>query len=357
MSRQELPYPPFTSENALSTERLAQTTTSYAPDTQNTKQEHIDYVPGAPNISLSPSAVNSFLLDELSTLLLDELYDHLWFVARKQGSYIDALHRQKIKGRAIVPAEEVRLHLVWQQDKIYVKPIPQCLLNYEFWTTYLPPPNGSTSTSTTVSNDKLSTDSPLFDRSVALGFLRTYAFLIRHQSDFKIAQEAHLIPLEYNWIQWAKFTVQLYSIPDSMVAKRYHYGQIRMGRLNWAVRVFRPKHAQTMFFYEIPLWNIRTYISYSLPPLVFAFASISVVLSSMQVMLAIPDNSLWWSSSHAEARVFWIFSLSMVVFTGVSWFLTLAGPFSAFVWQFQWGYRHRHGIVKELRLTKGNGAV
>jgi hypothetical protein len=354
MSSQDSRYPPFTAQNALSTERLTTRVAIEArpPSSEKSKDNPpIDYIPGAPNINLSQSAVNSFLTEELSTPLLNELYDHLWFVARKQGNYIDPLHRQKIKGRQIIPAEEARLHLVWQEDKVYVKPIPQCLLNYDFWTTYLPPP-GSTYTSTTISNDKLDTASPLFDRSVALGFLRSYAFLICHQSDFKLAQEAHLIPVECNWIQWARFATQLYRIPDRDVARRYHYGQIRLQRLHWCVRIFRPKTAQTHWWYEIPLWTIRMYIAYALTPLVFAFASVSVVLSSMQVMLAVPDNSLWWKRDGvalvAEYRAFWIFSFSMLLFTGVTWLLiAVIVPFLVFFWQVQWGYRHRFGVTKE----------
>ncbi|KAL3469220.1 hypothetical protein BJX99DRAFT_265411 [Aspergillus californicus] len=39
----------------------------------------------------------------------------------------------------------------------------------------------------------------------------------------------------------ARFAHQFQILSDEQVAKRYHYGQIRLSRLNWAVRIFRPR--------------------------------------------------------------------------------------------------------------------
>ena len=80
----------------------------------------------------------------------------------------------------------------------------------------------------------------LFDRKTALGFLRSYAFLIRHPSDLKIAREVGLIPdlesttpnpsPQITWTTWAIFISHFQSIPDSAVSKRYHFGHLRLGR-------------------------------------------------------------------------------------------------------------------------------
>jgi hypothetical protein len=136
---------PFPALSALNRECLrpphrlsySSTSTSTSPP-NNDPKKFLTYPPGEPTISLVPAEVHAFLSRELDTLVLDELYSKLWLVARRSGRSIDPLHQQKVKGRDIVPTEDPKLHLVWQHDKIYVKPIPVCLLNHDFWTTYLP---------------------------------------------------------------------------------------------------------------------------------------------------------------------------------------------------------------------------
>lgn len=41
-------------------------------------------------------------------------------------------------------------------------------------------------------------------------------------------------------------------IDDGQVAQRYHYGQLRLSRLNLAVRTFQPRNAPSAWFYKIP---------------------------------------------------------------------------------------------------------
>lgn len=94
--------------------------------------ETIHFIPGNPAVSLLPTEVNSHLLSELETPLLDELYPKLWLIAKKSGFYIDGLHTQKVKGRSIFPTEDPRLHLTWTRDRIYIKPVPLFLLNHKF---------------------------------------------------------------------------------------------------------------------------------------------------------------------------------------------------------------------------------
>ncbi|KAF2186041.1 hypothetical protein K469DRAFT_574422, partial [Zopfia rhizophila CBS 207.26] len=82
-----------------------------------------------------PTAVFAFLKDELSAPLLDELYNQLWLVARKSGQSINPLHKKKWKGN--FATEGAGLHLVWHRAKIYIKPMPRCLLSHDFWITCL----------------------------------------------------------------------------------------------------------------------------------------------------------------------------------------------------------------------------
>jgi hypothetical protein len=328
---------PFPESFALNAEHLASRPDSFT--------KRISYVPGDPTVSLNPADVNTYLSVHLETRLLDELYDRLWLVARQSSDSIDALHVQKIKGRNIVPSEDPRLHLVWQHDKIYIKPLPICLLNHEFWTTYLhlpqkkkdddcPSPNSNSAT----------TNSNHFNRSVAVGFLRSYAFLIKYQLDFILAKESHLIPNDVDWTKWSRFINSFRILEDHHVAKRYHYGQLRLSRLNWVVRLFRPRNANTVWFYEIPHWSISDYVTRATLPMLFIFASVSLVLSSMQVALSVPADGLWFQHPNGSglcymSRAFWGFSIAVLLLSGVVWVLLFGIPLLVLSWQFWWGFR------------------
>lgn len=62
---------------------------------------------------------------------------------------------------------------------------------------------------------------------VALGYLRTYSYLITHEPVFHIARQLHLIPANVAWTQLSKFMSGLEGITDLDVAGRFHYGEIR----------------------------------------------------------------------------------------------------------------------------------
>lgn len=329
---QEAPFPEAV---ALSTGRLEDPRYAAVETNNPTSTPSHPHLPGEPSVSLAPDEVYDFLVRELNTPILDELYTRLWLVARKSGKSIDPLNRQKIKGRNIVPAEDPQLHLVWRDDKLYIKPIPVCLLNHHFWTAYLP----STNTTSFHKNGA----EERFDRSVAIGFLRSYAFLIQHRTDFILAREHHLIPDHVDWMQWASFIAHFRHVGDGQVANRYHYGQLRLSRLNWAVRIFQPGSTSTAWFYEIPHWSTVRYMERAIAPLVFTFVSLSVVLSSMQVMLSVPADGLGFaqldiSGLQTMRRAFWFFPIVVLLLSGAIWTLLLVIPLTVICWQLSWGF-------------------
>lgn len=345
---------PFPASCALNTEQLAH------PDSQSQnlstspsqKTGHISYAPGEPTVSLLIAEVNAYLSSQLDTPLLDELYDRLWLVARKSYQSIDSLHIQRIRGRKIVPSEDPRLHLIWQHDQIYMKPLPVCLLNYDFWMMHLCLPK-SKEVQSSSSGKVLPLAIANFDRSIAVGFLRSYAFLIKHHIDFVLAKEFNLIPDDVDWIKWSKFINNFRALGDDQVAKRYHYGQLRLSRLNWVVRFFRPQHANSWWFYEIPHWSITQYVTRATIALVFVFASTSLALSSMQVALSVPVDELWFQQSKESGlrgmrRAFWVFSIFALLLSGIIWVLLLGIPLIVLAWQLSWGFRRRK---QEIRVT------
>lgn len=197
--------------------------------------EPMSHVPGQPTVYLDQTTVDAFLAQELNTPVLDELYPGLWFVARMSGASIDPLHQQRAKGRDVVPTENPQLHLIWYHDKVYLKPIPECLLSHSFWTTYL---SSSTDNEPAQSKGPQNGEkefTPRFDRSIALGFLRSYAHLVQNRSDFTLAREHQLIPDNVDWAKWCQFIRHFRYIEEGQVANHYHYGQVRLSRLNWAV--------------------------------------------------------------------------------------------------------------------------
>ncbi|CAN9282116.1 unnamed protein product [Alternaria alternata] len=176
------PLSPFPLSKALSNDRLktpsqehvSQPWPSSSSDEAN---RSISHVPGEPGTDLTRASVRDFLTSELNTPVLDQLYNHLWCVARKSGKSIDPINRQRMKLREIVATEDASLHLVWHRDRIYIKPMPLCLLNHDFWTTFLALPVTDTAPDQPASTRSQSPLEPGFDRRIALGFMRSYALL------------------------------------------------------------------------------------------------------------------------------------------------------------------------------------
>ena len=269
--------------------------------------------------SLGLDRVYDVLSSHLSTPLLDELFDHLWLVARKESNHIDSLHYQVVKGRAIVLNEEAKMHLLWAEDKIHIKPIPQYLLDYHFWKHCL----------------GMQSQAAKHWRTVASGFLRSYAYLICNRSDLEFAKEKFLIPKDIDWEAWNFFIAYFRRVGDDDVAKRYLYGQMRLSRLDTVVRWYRPRGKDTIWFYEPPYWSTGPYLRSFTASLAFSLASISLVLSSMQLML----NA--GTKTGLTAHTFSRFAVFVLVAIVSSWFLIFAVPFAFLLWQFQFGLQYR----------------
>lgn len=104
--------------------------------------------------------------------------------------------------------------------------------------------------------------------------------------------------------------------------------------------------SQTWWFYELPYWSIMLYVEAAAVLLFFLFASISLTLSSMQVMLAAPTETLRFPSFGAAAatimsRAYWVFSLVILLLSLLSWTLLFGVPLGIFVWQLACGFSCR----------------
>ena len=280
--------------------------------------------------------MNDFLQRELDTPVLNEIYSHFWLAAKKSGDHVDALHKQLIKRRNIIVAEDAALHLVWYHETLYVKPIPQCLINYAFWEEYLLP---SKLTRPGV-QQPLDVASTSHVCRTALGYLRSYSFLVRHESDFLIAQRADLIPKDIPYQGFRHFILPFRSLSDEVVSPRYHFGPLRLTRLKCAVRLLRPSSigGTIVTYYEKRYWQTGDVINRFGAPLVFFFATFSVLLSAMQVVLAALGQNAW----SAFIRASWGFSVAVMILIAGLAASFIIGILGILVAQGQFALRMRH---------------
>ena len=259
-------------------------------------------LPSQPQLRLQDADhLKAFLAQDLLTPELDGLAPRLWLISTPESSNINPLHYQRVKNREIILAEDPRLHLIWYHERIYLKPLPAYLLSHAFWQGYL------SSSPITTSHSSLGSERPTLERA-ALGFLRTYCHLIQHESDLRIAQQEHLqlIPPSVTWKQFSSLVAALrQSIEDQHVAPRYHYGEIRLSRLNFLVKVFLFRRN-----YQEVNPQYAEYFAQFYGPLLFIFGFLSVLLSAMQVSLGVEQLAPRdWQRLYGTCRWFSIVSL------------------------------------------------
>ncbi|KAI0163840.1 hypothetical protein GGR57DRAFT_451582 [Xylariaceae sp. FL1272] len=180
-------------------------------------------------------------------------------MSKQDSSSISPLHRQLVKRRAIVVTEDPKLHLVWIYDRIFVKPLPRYILSHAF------------------RQDYLCGDDENRVHRAALGFVRTYAHLIRYKSDFRIAQDPslQLIPPNITWEQFCNFTIAFADIEDRDVSPRYAFGEIRLTRLNfYAPLLLGKSHFQRVEY------QYGAYFAQFYGPLLFFIGITSVFLGA-----------------------------------------------------------------------------
>ncbi|KXX73621.1 hypothetical protein MMYC01_210140 [Madurella mycetomatis] len=239
------------------------------------ENSHKSYLPGQPRIRLNNCTPTTgekdhllkYLDDQHNTRELDGLLPLMRYILVQTPSYrhIMALHHQKSRNREIVVDEHPGLHLLWYYEVIFVKPIPAYFYSNAFWE-YI-----------------RNADEEIY--KACLGFVRSYYFLIQFEIDFLEACKLNLIPkkegdVSPTYEEWCEFIEPFAHVGDEHVNRRYHYGELRMTRINRAA-IFKGSLA---YFHIYPQWG--SYLAHILAPLITMFAVCSVVLNSMQVSLA-----------------------------------------------------------------------
>ncbi|KAK1241179.1 hypothetical protein MKX08_001153 [Trichoderma sp. CBMAI-0020] len=214
-------------------------------------------------VPITTSTAASHAANELSVKKLNNIHDWLWLAGRPGAPR--SLSYQQSSSREIIIDERVEMHLVWMPGRMFLKPIPRYLLDHDFWTRCI------------IGEDT---------HMSALGFLRSYVSLIQYESDFRIAKEKHLIPGYVTWETWVNFVDQFLKLGnlETRVNKRYHYGELRLSRLNkvcWIQGRIRG--------YRFPYQTYGEMLSMNMAPIGAATVYIAVVLTAMQVGLATPQ--------------------------------------------------------------------
>lgn len=248
----------------------------------------------------------------MKTPRLNAIHQHLWLAGLPNAAR--PLHRQKLIGRSILITEDPDEHLVWFEGQIFIKPLPDFLLDYDYW------------------NDNLCSDIELYKS--ASGFLLSYAWLVRHQSDLAIAKESGLMSQDIEWPNWVEFLeafldkINLQTL--SNVNQRYQYGELRLTRLNTIYRLLPPVYSLKNFmrgYRSVSTWH-SAFFERNFKWMLAVFALFSVFLSALQVGQS--TNKL--ENNRAFQRISYGFVVASLVALGASVALIFA------VWLILAGY-------------------
>ncbi|KAL8910029.1 MAG: hypothetical protein Q9171_004655 [Xanthocarpia ochracea] len=234
-----------------------------------------------------PTLTIDFLKQELQVERLNDIHDWLWLAGRPMPAR--PLYYQKALRRDIVVHERMDLHLVWVDNRIFLKPIPRYLLDQQFWQEHLSCKVGC-SFPTDGRHDSIQerAESTTCERckihQCALGFILSYAALISYESDLCIAKDANLVSSETTWPAWRSHVNQVLAEGKRRkINKRYIFGELRLARLNMIYK----------YTWRSPVRGyLSAYTSYdhfwhrNLVRIASLFAYLAVVLTAMQVGLA-----------------------------------------------------------------------
>ena len=253
--------------------------------------------------------LREYVRDDLSVDSLNKVHKHLWLAGLPRGAR--ALHHQLLIGRRIIIAEQADMHLLWRDDRLYLKPMPDYLLSYDVW-------------KGTLLKDRDSSEN-------AKGFLLSYLWLIRQKSDFLIAQSENLVSKDVTWEQWTTFSMAIYpSVVSSAfdgVSPRYLYGELRLGRVNLIYRLCQKTRNSKTFVrgYFYGYYTYSSFVEQNFAWVLTLIVYITIVLTAMQVGLGTTElqSSTLFNRASYGFTVFSILAPLGIVFVVLSVLLVL----------------------------------
>lgn len=170
-----------------------------------------------------------------------------------------------------------------------------------------------------------------------LGFLRTYACLIKHESDYRVAVEAHLIPSTMSWPELARFLARFSTMLDRECSPRYRYGEIRLTRLNFYSRFL----LQKSYYFRIQ-YHFSDYFAQFYAPVLFFIGLASVMLSSLQVI-----SQLETDLARGVKVLSLAVSVALLLVTVISGLLFLVALIHKFAKEWRYAVRARLRLRRE----------
>ncbi|KAI9159101.1 N-acetyltransferase [Paramyrothecium foliicola] len=252
--------------------------------------------------------IQLFLKRELLTPKLDAIHRWIWLAGLPKPAR--PLHRQNLLQRTVQVTENPDEHLVWHEGCIFVKPLPEYLFDHEFWTSEL-----------------------IFDSTLhksACGLLLSYAWLIAHKSDFRVARDLSLLPVEVDYDYWSDFIASVLGHIDQatlqQVGSRYHYGELRLSRLNSLYRIGAAGISTHNLVYGFMASSARynTFFARNFGWIFIIFVYMSIVLSALQVALGIDrlgDNLQFHHFAYGISMLSMGFVATAVVLVFLVWWL------------------------------------
>jgi uncharacterized membrane protein len=180
--------------------------------------------------------------------------------------------------REITISERIELHLFWFESIIFIKPLPAWMLDWDFC------------------NAHICTDRDLYE--LVNGWLRSYTKLIQYPSDFVIAKKLGLLPKRIRtWDEWSDLSIALQMrIDNSIVNKRYYYGELRLRRLNHiylflrAFDTYHYIHQRHKPFFSEKFGRLLLFLVY----LTTILSVLQVVVSTQHTPEKLGDFSYWF---------------------------------------------------------------
>ena len=162
-------------------------------------------------------AVADSIASDFSLARLEQIRRHLWFAGLLFKAPVSLTHSLTLS-RTVILTDRADMHLVTHAKKMYLKPLPDCLLSSPVWSKFI------CSTPTT------------HDRAVFL-LLSYHRFLIRPITDLSLPHGSRLIPEEISCEKWVNFRLGTSQGLMPSAQHRYYHGEMSLARLNWIYRL------------------------------------------------------------------------------------------------------------------------
>ncbi|KAF4549768.1 Hypothetical protein D9617_20g028240 [Elsinoe fawcettii] len=244
--------------------------------------------------SHSTDELLAFLSHELTTPKLDRVHEHLWLAGLTRPAR--PLHRQILLRREITVTEDPNEHLVWKENQIFIKPLPEYLLQDDFW--HHAAFRNHKGKPLAESHPHQTGDITDQVHRSACGLLLSYTWLVTHPSDLRVAHSAGLLPQTMTWTEWDAIKGDLLGrlthnsrcrhSGHMHVSRRYLFGELRLTRLNLLYAVLPHVATTRSFIYgymSTSTWYqdyFRTHFAW----IFLLFAYFTVILAAMQVGLS-----------------------------------------------------------------------